>query len=172
MQCPIFNVTLSPEKCIKRQEIAKQGYVTKQILYNDGNSREYQTEMPVSFKLCKNCTTGKLVKLFPNRYIRKDFTMLVTEQLKILKERGYVFKTEMDLICLMIAEKNEKLTNADRIELIDHIARISKNLAIERRLNGKQHKVLSATGCRIARYLRKQRNQERDKPTVTTSIGS
>ena len=169
MQCPSFGTTLSPDMCIKRQAIANQGYVTKRFENKDGH-RDFHAPLPESFKLCLKCSTGKLVKLFPNRFIKKDFLLLIYKQLKILNERGYVFKTEIDLICIMVADKNEKLTEKERIELIDHIAQISQKLVIERKLNGKPQRILSATGCRIARYLRKQRDKERNKQIDSSSI--
>lgn len=171
MQCTPFGTTLSPDICIKRQAIAKQGYVTKRYENKDGH-RDFNIPVPESFKKCLNCSTGKLVKLFPNRFIKRDFLLLINAQLKVLNERGYVFKTEIDLVCMMVADKNEKLTEDERIELIDHIAQISQKLVIERRLNGKPHRILSATGCRIARYLRKQRNKERNKQIDSSSVGT
>lgn len=171
MQCPIFGTTLSPDMCIKRQVIAKQGFVTKRYK-NKNDYRDFNIPLPESFKQCLNCTTGKIVRLFPNRFIKRDFFLLVTTHLKILNERGYVFKTGVDLICIMVADKNEKLTEDERLELIDHIAQISQKLVTERRLNGEPKRILSTTGCRIARYLRKQRNKERNKQINSPSIGT
>lgn len=171
MQCTPFGTTLSPDMCIKRQAIAKQGYVTKRYENKEGR-RDFSIPAPESFKMCLNCSTGKLVKLFPNRFIKKDFLLLMNMQLKILNERGYIFKAEIDLVSLIVAEKNEDLIESDRIELIDHIAKISKKLVTERRINGKPQRILSATGCRIARYLRKQRDKERNKQIDSASVGT
>lgn len=171
MQCPTFGTILTPEMCVKRQAIAKREFLTKK--YKNGEvERNFQVKLPFSFKKCCNCSTGKLVRLFPNRFINRDVFCLVKNHLKILNERGYVFKTEVDLICTIVAAKNDKITDEERIELIDHIAEISQKLVIERRINGKPNRILSATGCRIARYLRKQRNQERNQSANTTSIGA
>lgn len=172
MQCPVHGATISPDICIKRQEIAKRGYLTKKTITKEKEERVFQSELPESFKFCCSCSTGKMVKLFPGRYIRKDCLLLVTQQIAILKERGYVFKQDTDLLSLIVAKQNEELNAEERIVLIDYIAEISKKIIAERRINGKSFKVLSITGCRIARYLRKQRCTQRNKQDNTSSIGA
>jgi hypothetical protein len=172
MQCPVHGTTISPDICIKRQEIAKRGYLTKKTVTKEKEEKIFQSELPDSFNFCCNCTTGKMVRLFPGRYIKKDCLLLIKEQTKILKERGYVFKQDSDLLSLIIAAHNEGLNPEERTVLIDYIAEVSKKMVMERRINGKTIRVLSTTGCRIARYLRKQRGAKRNKQNNSSSIGA
>jgi hypothetical protein len=172
MQCPVHGTTISPDICIKRQEIAKRGYLTKRTITKEKEEKIFQSELPDSFKFCCNCITGKMVKLFPGRYIKKDCLLLIKKHIEILKARGYIFKQDTNLLSLIVSIQNENLNPEERIVLIDYIAEVSKKMVTERRLNGKTIRVLSTSGCRIARYLRKQRGAKRNKQNNSSSIGA
>ena len=80
MYCETFCATMSVYACIRRQKWSQ--------IYQDKSEIVYDN----SLILCLSCKQGKKIKNNPDCSLDRDFYLLKNNHLKVIKERGWIFK--------------------------------------------------------------------------------
>ena len=139
MFCKSLKATMSINACIRRQKWSKL-YTKLKFIYDH------------SIITCQSCDQGKKTKDNPDYKLDQDFQTLKNNQLKIIRERGWVFKETISL---------ESLYNT-----FDYT-----QIKTRRNTNDKEHSILRIGNReRIIRFIRKHRSIARDKQNISKPI--
>ena len=133
MFCNAFKATMSILACIRRQKWSKLYNVVEGLHDN-------------SLLTCRSCLKGKKVLQNPDSFSDRDFNLLMNNHLKVITERGWVFKEPIAL---------ESLFDTFDCTMIK----------LNRRVDHDRRKTITGNSKSrgIARFVRKHRNIARGK---------
>lgn len=140
MFCRPFKATMSIHACIRRQKWSQ--------LYN-----EQETAYDHSLITCRYCEQGVEININPDCNLDRDFHILIEKQLKVIHDRGWIFKETIPLATLYDTYNYTQM-KIDR-----------------RKTDGKEDTVAKGTWQeRISRFVTKHRNITGAKQNVSKPI--
>lgn len=134
MFCNAFKATMSTHACIRRQKWSTI-YKTQEGSYDH------------SLLTCQICNQGRQVKRNPDSQLDRDFDLLKENQLKVIRDRGYIFKDSVALESLLDSYDCSKIK-------------------LRRESHGKSRKDKRS---RVARLIAKHRYLARSKQNILQS---